>query len=95
MNGENVSNEAETTALNKGAVSGSLSFDECIEKQMNWGQVIRFWKPNATDEDCQKIYDEMKKLAHKDAVLGRRDGATEYMVFDRIKYTYFRELNCH
>ena len=50
MNTENVSNEAETPALNKGAVSGSLSFDEAV---------------------------------------------TAFMLFDRIKYTYFRELNCH
>ena len=45
--------------------------------------------------DREKIYDEMFKLAYKDAVLSRRNGVYTNMIFDRIKYTYFRELNCH
>ena len=95
MNTENISNENETPTLNKGAVSGSLSFDEAESKNMTFGEVVRFWKPNATDEEVEKILTDMKELAYKDAVLGRRDGVTPFMLFDRIKYTYFRELNCH
>lgn len=88
-------NEAENPALSKGDVSGSLSFDDALARKMNWGDVIRYWKPDATDEECQSIYDNMKKLAYKDGVLGRRDHVNEGMIFDRIKYTQFRELNCH
>lgn len=77
--------------IDQPVVNGSLSFDDT--KGMTWGDVIRFWKPKATDEECEKIYDEMFKLAYKDAVLGRRDGVYTNMIFDRIKYTYFRELN--
>jgi len=87
--------KAESQPSCLGAVSGSLSFDDALALKMNWGDVIRYWKPNATDEECQSIYDEMYKLAYKDGVLGRRDHVNEGMIFDRIKYTQFRELNCH
>lgn len=79
----------------KGAVSGSLSFDEAESNNMTFGEVVRFWKPNATNEEVEKILTDMKALAHNDAIQGRRDGVTAFMLFDRIKYTYFRELNCH
>ena len=95
MNTENISNEAEIPALNKGDVSGSLSFDDAEKNNMTFGEVVRFWKPDATNEEVDKIITDMKKLAHNDAILGRRDGVTAFMLFDRIKYTYFRELNCH
>lgn len=70
-----------------------LSFEEAESKNMNFGQVVRFWKPEATDEEVEKILTDMKNLAIKDAVLGRRDEVTAFMLFDRIKYTYFKKLN--
>ena len=70
-----------------------LSFEEAESKNMNFGQVVRFLKPEATDEEVEKILTDMKNLAIKDAVLGRRDEVTAFMLFDRIKYTYFKKLN--
>ena len=93
MNTEKTLLENENPTLSKGDVSGSLSYDEA--DGMTWGQVVRYWKPDATNDEVEKIYDEMYKLAYKDAILSRRDGVYTFMIFDRIKYTYFRELNCH
>lgn len=81
--------------LSKGDVSGSLSFDESVSKNMTFAEIIRFWKPNATDEEVEKIFGEMYNMAYKDAVEGRRNEVTHQMIFDRIKYTYFKKINCH
>lgn len=72
-----------------------LTFEEAEYKNMTFGEVVRFWKPNATSEEVEKILTDMRNLAYKDAVLGRRNEVTPFMLFDRIKYTYFKELNCN
>lgn len=73
--------------------NNNLTFDDAVEKGMNWKNVIRYWNPNLSDNETVDIYGEMKKMAHNDAVQGRRDSVTEEMIFNRIKYTYFKSLN--
>ena len=73
--------------------NNDLTFDDAAEKGMNWKDVIRYWNPNLSDDETVEIYAEMKNMAHNDAIQGRRDCVTEEMIFNNIKYGYFKSLN--
>lgn len=71
----------------------NLTFEDAISNEMTWAKIIMFWKPNASKDEVEEIFNQMYGLSYNDAVIGRRESVTTQMIFDNIKYVYFKELN--
>ena len=68
-----------------------LSLEEAYYKRsMNWVNIIQFFSPMTTKEAAIEIYDKCVEMAYEDAIHGRRPEVTNDMVFDTIKYIYFK-----
>lgn len=67
-------------------MANSLTIEEALEANMTWKQVIKTFRPKASDEEVEKIYLKARKKAERDAVVGRRPFLADFMIFDRIKY---------
>jgi hypothetical protein len=72
----------------------NLTYEQTKERNMTYAQVIQFWKPDATEEEMTEIYLTCHDKAYKQAVQGRRTSVPASLVFDVIKYDYFKEINC-
>ena len=74
-------------------MNDNLTFEDAISNGMTWAKIIMFWKPNATKDEVEEIFNQMYGLSYNDAVIGRRESVTTQMIFFFFLYVYFKELN--
>lgn len=66
----------------------ALKFKGC--KGMTWADLIRHFKPEATEDEVGEIYEKCYSQAYDDAVAGRRTEMPNSMIFDTIQFWYFK-----
>lgn len=77
-------------------VKSDFSFEKALSEKMTWADIIRYFEPEKTDEQIEKIYNKLYWKAYKIAVreceLSRHymGYLTEGMIFDCI-IRYYRK----